>query len=77
MTYFRRFICRRLGHTYVVRRFRRYRRIIGWKECLVCGYQPAAIPWRNVQTGTKLPTPLCYSNELPRILGIVSLEEVD
>jgi len=74
VTYFRRFICRRLGHTYVIRRFRRHRKILGWEECLVCGHQPAATAWHKAHTGTRLPTPLCRSDKIPRIRGLVGLE---
>ena len=77
MTYFRRFICRCLSHTYVVRRFRRHRKIIGWQECLVCGHQPAAPTWRNAGLDCELPDPLCRSDAMPRILGLVKLKGLD
>ncbi len=77
MTYFRKFTCLCLGHTYVIRRFRHNHKILGWQECLVCGYQPIAIAWRDALNSIRLPSPLCCSEEDPRIRGLVEMEKVD
>lgn len=74
MTYFRRLICRLGGHVYVIRRSRYRRKLIGWLECLACGYQPSLVAWREVHgKGSGFPAPLCRTGGRPRISGTVKL----